>query len=387
MSASASPGPDLYLACLNDLRLGVAVFDANQELIFHNPRFIRLMRLPADFFKAGVKYVDLVQFNRARGVFNDTDKDHKAEKRLSITGESRAPYRATLVLPWGDTLTMRLQPLDQGCFMITYRRITRRRAVEKQVAAALEQARSAAQKAELANRSKTGFLANMSHELRTPLNAIIGFADIMRNELKGPLGNPEYKKYAADIAESSEHLLQIINDLLDISKIESGKLDLREENLDLARAYNTCVTILRERAQQGGVTLLCEALPRDIYLRADARMIKQILINLVANAVKFTPPKGRVTLGAKRETDGSVTMSISDTGIGIAAEDIDRVLEPFIQADNDLARHYEGTGLGLPLAKALTELHDGRLEIESSPGTGTTVTVNLPAERVLTRAA
>ncbi len=255
-------------------------------------------------------------------------------------------------------------------------------AQRRQAEAALRRARD---EAELANRSKTEFLANMSHELRTPLNAIIGFSEIMRDELLGALGDKRYRQYALDIHSSGAHLLEIINDILDLSKIEAGKHELIEETVELASVVKGCFLLLGERAQSGDVALI-QRLPEDLpAMRADPRKIKQILLNLLANSVKFTPAGGSVTVTAAREPDGSISFSVVDTGIGIDPEHIERVLAPFGQVDSGLGRKYEGTGLGLPLARAFAELHGGGLELASHPGEGTRVTVRLPKTRVIGR--
>jgi signal transduction histidine kinase len=225
----------------------------------------------------------------------------------------------------------------------------------------------------------------MSHELRTPLNAIIGFSEIMRDELLGPLGDKRYRQYARDIHSSGAHLLEIINDILDLSKIEAGKHELIEETVELPSIVKGCFLLLAERAQSGDVALI-QRLPEDVpVLRADPRKIKQILLNLLANAVKFTPAGGSVTVTAAREPDGGIALSVTDTGIGIASEHFERVMAPFGQVDGGLGRKYEGTGLGLPLARAFTELHGGKLELASSPGEGTRVTIRLPKARVIDR--
>ncbi|HEX6981085.1 MAG TPA: PAS domain-containing protein [Alphaproteobacteria bacterium] len=245
--------------------------------------------------------------------------------------------------------------------------------------------RRAKEEAEAANRTKSEFLANMSHELRTPLNAIIGFSEIMRDELLGPLGDKRYRQYASDIHSSGAHLLEIINDILDLSKIEAGKHELIEETVELPSIVKGCFLLLAERAQSGDVALI-QRLPEDVpVLRADPRKIKQILLNLLANAVKFTPAGGSVTVTAAREPDGGIALSVTDTGIGIDPEHFERVMAPFGQVDSGLGRKYEGTGLGLPLARAFTELHGGKLELASSPGEGTRVTIRLPKARVIDR--
>ncbi|MCZ6772369.1 MAG: ATP-binding protein [Proteobacteria bacterium] len=248
---------------------------------------------------------------------------------------------------------------------------------------ATAEAQKAKHQAEAANRSKSEFLANMSHELRTPLNAVIGFSDMMRNELLGPVGNPQYLSYATDIHNSGEHLLGLINDILDISKIGAGEMELYEEPVDIARIVRSSLTLVKTRAQEGGVTLQNHATGPLPALNADARKIKQIVINLLSNAVKFTPTDGTVTIAAAIEDDGCFSILVKDTGIGIAPEDIEKVLNPFIQADSTLARKYEGTGLGLPLVRSLVELHGGRFDLRSMEGVGTSAIVRLPAERVL----
>jgi PAS domain S-box-containing protein len=254
----------------------------------------------------------------------------------------------------------------------------------KEAEAALREAKEAA---ELANRTKSDFLANMSHELRTPLNAVIGFSEIMSNEVMGPLGHERYKNYAQDIRDSGMHLLNIINDILDVSKAEAGMLDLSEEELDLNAIVETAVRLVRQRAETGGVRLLVE-LPENLpWILADARRMKQVLLNLLSNAVKFTPERGEVRIGARLMRDGRLTVQVADEGIGIPAQDLDRVLEPFTQVDSSLTRRHEGTGLGLPLTRALIEMHGGELHLDSTPGKGTVASITLPTERLLTEAA
>jgi PAS domain S-box-containing protein len=250
----------------------------------------------------------------------------------------------------------------------------------KETVARLKQAKT---EAELANRSKSEFLANMSHELRTPLNAIIGFSELMRNEAFGPLGDEQYKVYAEDIFDSGSHLLSLICDILDLSKIEAGKLELNEEEVDVPHAIGVCRRIIDVRAEEAGLVLQTR-LNRDLpYLRVDERAFKQIVLNLMSNAVKFTPPGGRVSVDARVDDTGCFVVEVSDTGIGIAAADISKALTPFGQVENLLTREHQGTGLGLPLVNSLVEQQDGTMTIESEPSRGTTVTIVFPAERVI----
>jgi len=246
-----------------------------------------------------------------------------------------------------------------------------RRAIEREL-------RDARDRAESANQAKSQFLANMSHELRTPLNAIIGFSEVIGSALFGPL-DARYRDYAQDIHGSGHHLLRIINDLLDLSKVEAGRLELHEDVAPIARLFETCRRMMADRAATAGVELDIE--PTAIEVEADELRLEQVLLNLVSNAVKFTPAGGTIRVAAHITESGRVAISVADSGIGMAQDEIPRALQPFGQIDNSLSRPHGGTGLGLPLAVRLVELHGGTMSIESEPGNGTTVTFTLPAER------
>ena len=249
----------------------------------------------------------------------------------------------------------------------------------KRVEAQLIEAKNSA---EAASRAKSEFLANMSHELRTPLNAIIGFSEILRQESLGPLGHTSYRDSVRDVHESGVHLLKIINDILDLSKIEVGRLTLDEVPIDVRDTIESCLRIVRERASNAGLDLIADFAPDLPTLNADERMVKQVLLNLLSNAIKVTP-KGSVRVIAGTTKDDGVTISVIDTGIGIAQHDIEKAMLPFVQIDSSLQRKYAGTGLGLPLARSMTEHHGGSFSIESKVGEGTSITVRFPPERSL----
>jgi PAS domain S-box-containing protein len=252
---------------------------------------------------------------------------------------------------------------------------------------AMTSLRLAKEQAEIANRTKTTFLANMSHELRTPLNAILGFSEVIRDQLFGLVGNHRYVDYAGSINDAGRHLLRLINDLLDISRIEAGRMELQESVIDLRNVIHSCELLTRVAARNANIDLSIVVAPEIGHLNADERKLKQALLNLISNAIKFTPAGG-VTIDARLLADGRVSIAVSDTGIGIRASDIPKALTPFMQVDSGLDRRHEGSGLGLPLAKALIDLHQGELQIisvpdQGTPDHGTTVTVILPAARHL----
>jgi signal transduction histidine kinase len=254
-------------------------------------------------------------------------------------------------------------------------RVFRDNAIERQ------QLHIAKMGAETANRAKSEFLANMSHELRTPLNAILGFSEVIKKGMFGPL-SARYCSYGGDIHESGTHLLNLINEILDLSKLEAGHFELHEENVDIANVIQTSRRLVEPLAEKGKVQL-SEAAENNLpMIRADERRIRQVLINILSNAVKFTPEGGQVRVQSSLRSDGLI-IAISDTGIGIAPGEIPKAMEPFGQIDSKISRKYEGTGLGLPLAKRLVELHGGTLTVESALGVGTTVTIVLPRERIV----
>ncbi|MDJ0609982.1 MAG: PAS domain-containing sensor histidine kinase [Kiloniellales bacterium] len=242
---------------------------------------------------------------------------------------------------------------------------------------------TAKNEAEIANRAKSEFLANMSHELRNPLNAIIGFSEIIQNEALGPVGQPDYRDYAENIQISGRHLLKLINDILDLSKIEVGKLALNEDRFKVGDIIHACIALMGGQAREAGVDLQQETAQSLPTIYADERMLRQILINLLSNAIKFTPEGGSVRVQAWDHADDGLVLQVADTGIGMTLEDIPRAMIRFAQTPSPVTRKFEGNGLGLPLTKSLIELHGGSLDLQSKVDVGTTVTVRLPAERIV----
>ncbi len=281
-----------------------------------------------------------------RGTGTDVSARHKAEEAARVSGEN---------------LNEALQELTE-------------KNLELEVALS---------RVEAAGMAKTQFLANMSHELRTPLNAIIGFADMLKNQVLGKLGNERYLEYAANILQSGEHLNAIISEILDMAKVEAGTLGLDLERTDVAAILESSIELLSETAARDGVSIKLLVPGERPYLWADPRLLKQMALNLLSNGVKFSRGGGEVTATVERAEDGRLALKFSDSGIGVDKDDFEKIFSPFGQVANSMTRNHEGTGLGLPLVKAMIELHDGSVEMESEPGVGTTVTLYFPADRVL----
>lgn len=252
----------------------------------------------------------------------------------------------------------------------------------EQLTAAKFESDKARQRAEAASQAKSKFLANMSHELRTPLNAILGFSEVMRDEVFGNLGSSQYVGYATDIHKSGEHLLGLINDVLDLSRIEAGRFVVRAEEINVPEAIMTAHAMFELRAANMGIKLTSEIDPALPLLLADERACRQILINLISNAVKFTPPGGTVTTFARRAAGGGMEVGVSDTGAGIDPADVATVFEAFGQGRHDIAVNEKGTGLGLPIVRGLVEAHGGKVTLDSVLGKGTTVICTFPRERL-----
>ena len=363
------------LYALNALEDAYALFDSRERLVFFNHRCHDVLGVPDGQLRLGLKLSDVVRIFARAGVYDQARQSRASWESWRSSRLSAAGMPPEFKTSSGRWVRAKEHALANGAMLIALRDVSVEIAAEKSI-------HDAREAAEESSRAKSEFLANMSHELRTPLNAIIGFSEIMANEHLGPMPNARYKDYAADIFGSGRHLLNVINDVLDLSKVEAGKLELHDEALEVGDLFERCVALVRERALSGKVrmTVSSPALPP---ILADETRLKQIIINLLTNAVKFTPEGGQVRLQAVPLADGRLEMSVRDSGIGMREEDIPRALEPFRQIDNAYSKTKEGTGLGLPLVKKLVDLHRGELKITSEPGAGTTVSVVWPSARVL----
>ena len=378
------------------------VWDAQNRLVLCNSNFQELHNLPDDAIKAGASYESVVAAGR------------KPVVRSKVTSEGQSPGARTFEaqLDDGRWLHISERRTKDGGYVSVGTDITNIKRheeklmdSEKRLMATVADLRHSQQKlerqaeevadlaekyaeektrAEEANQAKSKFLANMSHELRTPLNAIIGFSEIMESGMFGPLGSDKYREYCHDIHQSGQYLLDVINDILDMSKIEAGRIRLDAEPIELESFLNDAMRVVSGRANDKRLKLIAR-IGAGIRLTADHRLLKQIVLNLLSNAVKFTPEGGRVTIRARGTAGGWVSVSIADTGIGIPEDALARLGRPFEQVESQLTKSHQGSGLGLAIAKSLTELHLGTMRIHSTLGRGTMVLLRLPVTRPATQ--
>jgi two-component system, cell cycle sensor histidine kinase PleC len=364
------------------------VWDADNRLVLCNSNFQELHNLPEEAIVAGASYESVVAAGRQPVV-----------RSKVITGGPNIPGARTFEaqLEDGRWLHISERRTKDGGYVSVGTDITALkthevklvdsekrlmatvadvRASQQRLAELAEQYAAEKTRAEEANQAKSKFLANMSHELRTPLNAIIGFSEIMESGMFGPLGADKYSEYCSDIHSSGQYLLDVINDILDMAKIEAGRIRLDFEELDLDTLLAEAMRVVSARAQDKQLDLVARISPR-LDLRADRRALKQIVLNLLSNAVKFTPNGGRITVRG-RATDGCIVLTIADTGIGIAKDALAKLGRPFEQVESQLTKSHHGSGLGLAIAKSLVELHGGRMRIRSTLGKGTLVVVRMP---------
>ena len=352
---------------------GICVFDRRQRLVVWNTQFLTLFGIAPRDAWVGRALSDFEGLPASR---NLTISAQDSEQFL-VDFDSDADDNYEFTVPSGKIIEVRRHTSPEFLLVYTFVDITARKQVEQKFQAAKEQA-------EISNRSKSNFLANMSHELRTPLNAIIGFSEIIANQSMGEINNEKYLEYANDIHASGLHLLGVINDILDLSKVEAGKLELFDEQLDLGKIIDDSIRLIRDRAHKKQITVTHLKSPIPPIIIADPRYMKQILLNILSNAEKFTLAQGTITIFTEIAGNGDLLLVISDSGIGIAAPDIERALSPFGQVDTNLNRQYQGTGLGLPLTQSLVEKHGGNFTLNSILGRGTDVIIRLPATRVVT---
>ena len=364
----------LLQSTLENMGEALSVFDRDGRLIAWNSRFASLLKFPGELATATIK--DVLLHQARRGDFGPVgDPAREADARVAAFYRD-LPTVIERTIAGGRVLQIRRWTMPDGGVVSLYSDITERKAAE----AEMEQARL---QAELANRAKSDFLANMSHELRTPLNAIIGFSEAIAQGLLGPVADPKHLEYVKDIHGSGLLLLSIIDDVLDMSKIEAGKLQLLQDMLSLQQLVADALRIVRERAQHQKLALVTELPSEPLLLFADERAMKQLLLNLLSNAIKFSHEGGRITIRGSRQADGALVIEVEDNGIGMSQDEISRALQPFGQASSVTARRHGGTGLGLPIAKGLVEAHNGTLTIDSSLRRGTLVRVTLPQDEAL----
>jgi len=324
---------------------------ANEEVIGQNPRFLQSGLTPPETYQD--MWTTILSGHKWQGEIQNKHKDGTV-------------FWANLTIS-----PIALYADNINHFVAVHEDITDRKVTEEKLTAAKEQA-------EIASRAKSEILANTSHELRTPLNAIIGFSSSIRNETFGPLNNPAYEDYIDIIKESGEHLLSLINDILDVASLEASQVNLNITAFRLVDVLQSSLRLVAPRADQVGVSISCTYIDPGFYLHCDERRIKQIILNLLSNAVKFTKQGGEITISVTREDDGGLKINVTDTGIGMDATDITKAMTQFGQVESDHTRKYHGNGLGLPLTQGLVELHGGTLNIISQKGAGTTVQVYLP---------
>jgi PAS domain S-box-containing protein len=370
-----APTDEFLLQIVNSVQSPVFVKDEQLRFAFLNEAFCKMLGRPHDSL-IGLTDYDVVPAEQA-AIFQEADR------KVLATG---APHETEEALTSADGVELWLFTRKSTVTVRSGERyvvgvisdITDRKRMEKDLVAAKL-------KAEDANRAKSMFLANMSHELRTPLNAVIGFAEIIKNELLGAINEPRYRDYAGDIHSSGKRLLQLINDILDMTKVEAGTYQLREDVCDLAKIVGDAIALVQNLAIQNELTVRVDV-PQDIpFLFADERGVRQVLVNFLSNAIKFTPKGGDVAVSARLEPDGALALAVVDTGIGMARDDIPQALSPFQQLEGSHGRRYEGTGLGLSLIKAMLDLHEGALHVDSKLGAGTTVTATFPPRRTIYR--
>ncbi|RVU37974.1 PAS domain-containing protein [Hwanghaeella grinnelliae] len=394
---------------LESVEQGISLCDRNLDLVVANRRCGELLGFPADLLKPGTPFFDFMLFNAKRGEYGSGDPVQLAKQREELARQFQ-PHRFKRERPDGTVLEVVGFPVPEG-FVTTYTDITEQKKTESLLRAAKlelemrvedrtaelqrqlreteraqEEMSHAKDRAEQASKAKSDFLAQMSHELRTPLNSIIGFSDIIRSEVFGPVENNRYKEYIEGVHFSGVHLLSLINDILELTRLEAGKVALVEDRVGLSSHADEVILQLRERARAGGVDLKNRIPSTSIEVKGDSRRIYQMLLNLLSNAIKFTPKGGAVSVFTEDREDGRLALGVKDDGVGMSLEEISQALEPFTQVGGSVLNTQEGSGLGLSIVKGLIEQHGGTIDIASKPGEGTIVRLIFPKDRTLSGA-
>jgi signal transduction histidine kinase len=365
---------DEMAAMLAAIRHGVMLWGADRRLVASNEMVASLMEYPEGLLIPGRTQDEVLQAMLERGHFGQGEAARTMANNVRALDRS-VPYKRTVHLPSGRIIDIRSDPVPGGGWLSTYSDVTEARQAE-------EELRRAKEAAEAANQAKSRFLATMSHELRTPLNAVIGFSDALMREAARP--SPEHvAEFARQINESGRKLLSVINIILDVARIEAGRFDLESGTVDVGRLLESAVRGMDALAQAAEVSLRAELPDQLPRLRGDEGRMAQVMRHLLDNAIKFTGIGGTVTVGARREQDGSLLIFVRDTGIGIPPEDLPRIFEPFTQLESDLSRRYQGVGLGLYLSRVLVEGHGGQLTVSSQPGEGTAAEIRIPVRQLL----
>jgi PAS domain S-box-containing protein len=364
---------------------GFALYDAGGRLLLCNSRYEELLADGSDAIAPGAYFTDIMNAAAEHGLFSESEQALDAILQERFERHRMAIQNTELRLAEDRWVLITSELTVDGGVVEVWNDITDMKHREQVLREAEEASRRAREQTEMTSRAKSEFLANMSHELRTPLNAVIGFSEILKGEMFGPLGNEQYSSYVNDIYASGTTLLSLINDILDFARADAGTLELTERNMNLRKVAEACCRVLRPRAEEAQITIELE-LPEDLpSLIGDELKLRQVLLNLLSNGVKFTPAGGQVRLSASADPAQGYVITITDSGHGIDPDQIDKAMSAFGQVDGALNRKFDGAGLGLPLARSLVELHDGTLTLESELGAGTTVTLHFPAERIRAR--
>ena len=365
----------LLMDAIESVNGGVVLFDDKDRLVLCNEQYRHILPASPDVIIPGMTFEDLVRELVKSGTYLPSDVDEEDFIQNRVEAHQKGLGVTNYQVKDGRWFEIEERRTNEGGVIVIVRDITAQKKFQRELVESRDEAA-------LANKAKSEFLASMSHELRTPLNAIIGFSGTMKDELFGAIENEKYRDYLCDIHHSGEHLLELINDILDASAIEAGAMKLNEGHINISDMIDTSLRLIEPRALTGKVSLSSDVAIGLPQINGDKRRIRQIMLNLLSNAVKFTPDGGRVHVSAFLNDDGSLSISVKDTGIGMDEDEIETAMSDFGQVDSGLNRKHEGTGLGLPLTKGLVELHGGVLKIKSGKGVGTDAIVIFPPARV-----